>query len=198
MIEVSPNLYVGSAADLIHVDDGNGGIKDGWFVITAARDPWHRAALGYTGRGAPKEHHEYLMARRGNRLLMNLIDGADPAYVPDQLIDVALEDISVELAKGNKVLIHCNKGESRAPTIAMLWLARNRSSMAASIAEYRALDTPEAIIAKFKEIYPAYAPAEGMRLYAERRLTEMLLAKEKAPTEAGAHATVSDQAQDQA
>lgn len=52
MIEVYPGLFVGDQTDLIHVDDGDKGIKDGWFCISAAKDPWHREALGYTTRQA--------------------------------------------------------------------------------------------------------------------------------------------------
>lgn len=157
MIEVFPNLFVGNATDLIHVDDGKRGVKDGWFVISAARDPWHRQALGYTGRGAPKDHPEYLMARRGNRLILNLVDVDDPAYIRPEIMDVALHDITAELDKGNKVLVHCNQGGSRGPCIALAWLHE--------FGPYGAGMTFDAAEAEFKAIYPDYAPAAGIRGY---------------------------------
>lgn len=162
MIEVFPNLYVGSQTDLIHVDDGKKGIKDGWFVVTAARDPWHREALGYTGRGAPKDHADYLFTVRERRTILNLIDGADPAYVRDEVVTMAMQSINTGLTAG-KVLIHCNQGGSRAPGLALLWLHGHPPSLA-GITEYSGL-TLDAAEAKFKAIYPDYAPAAGIRGY---------------------------------
>lgn len=161
MIEVYPNLYVGSAADLIHVDDGNRGIKDGWYVITAAKEPAHREALGYTGRAAPKEHPEYLMARRSNRLILNLVDVDDPAYIRPEIIDIAMHDISAELDKGNKVLIHCNQGGSRAPGIALAWLRKHSTAYDGFEHELTLEEAEE----QFKVTYPDYAPAAGIRGY---------------------------------
>lgn len=162
MIEVAPSMFVGSAADEAAVRD-----NPEWYIISAARDPWHRQALGYTTRGAPKDHPEYLMARRGNRLILNLVDAADPAYISDALIEVALHDMGSELAKGSKVLVHCNQGLSRSPTIAMLYMAKH--------GPLREM-LPFEVIQNFKRIYPDYAPAEGMRLYAQRWLEKNLTA----------------------
>jgi hypothetical protein len=158
MIEVRENLFVGTGNDLIHVDDGAKGIKEGWYVISAGKHPWHKEALGYSGNAAPKEHPEYLMARRPNRLILNLIDAPDPAYIPQAIMDIAIHDIGTELEKGNKVLIHCNQGGSRAPTIALLWLHAHDP-------EYAGLDYDGAA-EKFRDVYPDFAPAKGMEGYA--------------------------------
>lgn len=160
MIEVFPNLYVGSGTDLIHVDDGKKGVKDGWFVVSAARDPWHREALGYTGRGAPKDHSEYLMAARLRRLILNLVDAADPAYIREEIMDAATRSISDALDRGDKVLIHCNQGGSRAPGIALMWLRKNHPDYAeATFAE---------AVEGFTKAYPDFAPAAGIRGYLEQ------------------------------
>lgn len=158
MIEVFPNLFVGDQNDLIHVDDGNKGVKDGWFVISAAKDPWHREALGYSGRAAPKDHAEYLIAARDRRLILNLIDANDPAYVPDKIVDTTLEMIDASLAGGLKVLIHCNQGQSRAPTLALLWIHRN--------SPLYSVETFDEAVEDFRKVYPTYAPAKGMAEYA--------------------------------
>jgi hypothetical protein len=169
MIEVAPNLFVGSGADLIYVDDGSGGVANGWHVITSAKAPWHRDALGYTGRAAPKDHPEYLIALRKNRTILNLIDAPDPAYIPDEIIDAAIGTIDMHIKAGERVLVHCNEGKSRAPTIAMLWMALQARDVGAEPQGH-----PDEIAAWFKNIYPDYAPGEGMRLYAQRRLEKML------------------------
>jgi hypothetical protein len=160
VIEIFPNLYVGTGNDLIHVDDGAKGIKEGWYVISAAKEPWHREALGYTGRGAPKEHPEYLMARRDRRLILNLVDVNNVDFIRKEIMDIAIHDIGTELEKGNKVLVHCNQGGSRAPTIALLWLHAHDP-------EYAGLDYDGAV-EKFREVYPDFAPAKGMEGYARQ------------------------------
>lgn len=162
MIEVHPNLFVGGAGDLIHTDDGHGGIKDGWFVVSSAKEPWHRQALGYTGRGAPKDDPEYLWAHRPNRLILNLVDVEDWSFIRPDIIDEAEGAIHAALSDGKKVLIHCNQGHSRAPTIAMLYMANKGPLAGKSHAE---------VVDEFKKLYPDYAPAKGMADYAANALT---------------------------
>lgn len=156
MKEVYPNLFVGTGADLVHADDGNKGIKEGWFVISAAKEPWHREALGYTGRGAPKDHPEYLIAMRDHRLILNLVDVDDPSYIRDEIVTAAMQGITTGLGHG-KVLIHCNQGHSRSPGIALLWLGKNTPL-------FGGLSLEEAET-EFRVFYPDYAPAAGIRGY---------------------------------
>lgn len=164
MIEVHENLFVGTGNDLIHADDGAKGIKEGWYVISAAKEPWHREALGYTTRGAPKDHIEYLIASRTRRMILNLVDVDNPEFIREEIIAVVLENISMALERGDKVLVHCNQGHSRAPTIALLWLHANDP-------EYAGLDYDQAA-EKFREIYPDFAPAKGMEGYARQHWEE--------------------------
>jgi predicted protein tyrosine phosphatase len=154
MIEVHHNLFVGDATDEASVRGAAG-----WYVVSAAKEPWHRQALGYTQRAAPKDHPEYLWARRENRLILNLVDVADPAYIRPEIVEIALAAIHTALEKdGQKVLVHCNQGGSRGPTIAMLYLQRHTD-------EFAGLDY-EAAAEQFRSIYPSYAPARGVAEYA--------------------------------
>lgn len=157
MKEVARNLFVGDAADYASVCD-----NPEWFIISAAKEPWHRYAVGYSGRAAAKDDPEYLMAKRDNHLILNLVDANDPAYVSDQIIDAALDAIDEHIGT-QKVLVHCNQGGSRSPTIAMLWLAER--------GELRGVE-PDSIPDKFTALYPAYLPAKGMWLYARHRLAQ--------------------------
>lgn len=159
MIEVAPNLFVGNGTDLMMVDDGAKGIKDGWFVVTAAKEPWHRELLGYTTRGAPKDHPEYLMAERPRRLFLNLVDVDDPAFIREEIVTKALVDIDTALERGDKVLIHCNQGQSRAPMLALMWLHRQLEQSGGEI-------TYDDAVEQFRAIYPSFAPSKGMEGYA--------------------------------
>jgi hypothetical protein len=78
MKEIHPHLFVGSEQDYESVVSK----QAGWRVVHACKEPYHRRALGYSGRAAPKTHPEYLIARRGDRLILNLVDAPDPAYIP--------------------------------------------------------------------------------------------------------------------
>lgn len=151
MIEVHPNLYVGGERDY----EGSVRHQEGWYVVHACKEPYHRQALGYTGRAAPKNHPEYLIARRGERLILNLIDAPNPAYIPAEIVDAALEFIDSGLRAGHRVLVHCNLGESRAPSIALLYLRAYTDCLPdSSVAEAEAV---------FRQIYPLYSPGLGMR-----------------------------------
>lgn len=153
MREVSPGLFVGDDADAAAVGAG-----DGWFVIHAAKEPYHRAAVGYRSLGAPRGHPEYLFAYREGELCLNLVDVPDPAYVPHAVMTEAIATIARELAAGKKVLVHCNQGKSRSPMIAMLWMCLHTDVF--DDCDY------DAAAAAFTKIYPAFAPAGGMAGYA--------------------------------
>jgi len=151
MIEIYPNLYIGNMQDYEkHVKH-----QKGWWVVHACKDPYHRQALGYRTRGAPKDHPEYLWARRGHRLILNLVDAADPAYIPKEIIDTALKFIQEGLSEGARVLVHCNQGESRSAAIGLLYLAAFTDAIPNSSLE----EAEQA----FLRIYPYYRPNKGMR-----------------------------------
>jgi predicted protein tyrosine phosphatase len=150
MIEIDQNLYVGSERDY----ESTVRHQDGWRVVHACKEPYHRLALGYRTRAASKTHPEYLIARRGPRLILNLIDAPDPAYIPKMVVDAALDFARLGLQDGQRVLIHCNQGESRAPSIGLLYLIAYTDAIPA--------ETPEEAGRTFSQIYPAYNPAAGM------------------------------------
>jgi len=151
MIEICSNLFVGSQSDEATIRG-----KPGWFVVHACKEPYHRQALGYTGRAASKDHPEYLIARREGRLILNLVDVDNIAYVSPQIVDAALETIHENIAT-HKVLLHCNQGLSRSPSIGFLYLARYSKV-------FDGLNF-ESASERFAQIYPPYSPAKGMADY---------------------------------
>lgn len=151
MIEVYPNLHVGAEHDEQRIRG-----QAGWFFIHACKEPYHRQAQGYTGRAAAKTHPEYLIARRNDRLILNLVDVDDRSYISPEIVDAALDAVRDNI-QHSKILLHCNQGQSRSPGIALLYLLKHtdilgQKDMAAAIAAFRA-------------IYPPYAPARGMAEY---------------------------------
>jgi hypothetical protein len=152
MIEVYQNLFVGSELDEQRVRG-----QSGWFFVHACKEPYHREALGYRTQGAPKTHPEYLIARRDDRLILNLVDVADVNFIAPEIVDTAIEAIHSNVA-ARKVLVHCNQGQSRSPTIAFLYLAKHSD-------QFRGADF-ETASRDFARIYPPFAPARGMAEYA--------------------------------
>ncbi|MBN4079627.1 dual specificity protein phosphatase family protein [bacterium AH-315-C08] len=151
MTEIHPDLFIGNEADYESFVKH----QEGWWVIHACKEPYHRKLLGYRGRGAPKNHPEYLIAERGRKLFLNLVDANDPAYIPKEIIDVSLHFIDKGLQSGGRVLVHCNQGESRSPSIGLLYLATHTTTISrTSLAEAET---------SFRQIYPAYNPKGGMR-----------------------------------
>ena len=127
----------------------------GWWVVHACKEPYHRQLLGYKTRSAPKDHPEYLVANRGTRLFLNLVDANDPAFFPKPIFDAALAFIERALKSNDRILIHCNQGESRGPGIGLLYLASHTDALPHSTM----IDAENA----FKALYPDYRPKEGMR-----------------------------------
>jgi predicted protein tyrosine phosphatase len=153
MVEIIPNLFVGDEADY----ERRVRREPGWCVVHACKEPYHRQALGYTGRATSKTHPEYLVARRGDRLILNFIDADDPAYVPREMVEAAITFIGESLAAGRRVLVHCNQGESRGPFLAFLYLLRHTDKIQA--------DDFAAAEAAFRKLYPAYMPKRGVRTF---------------------------------
>lgn len=151
MIEIYPNLFVGAENDYERTIK----FQPGWWIVHACKEPYHRQLLGYTGRGAPKEHPEYLLARREKRLFLNLVDVEDPTYVAKEIMDSAMIFIAEGLKAGEKVLVHCNLGESRGPSIGLLYLAAYTDRL-----PKQSLNDAEI---EFAKIYPMYAPKRGIR-----------------------------------
>jgi len=150
MIEVYPNLHIGDESDARAVIG-----QEGWRIVHACKEPYHRQALGYAGRGAPKDHPEYLIAKRDNRLILNLVDADDPAYIPKEIIDQALAFIHRALAEGQRALVHCNLGQSRSAAIGLLYLATFTDRLPTE-----SLSEAEAT---YRQLYPPYNPGAGMR-----------------------------------
>lgn len=128
MKKIVEHLYVGTVSDIPCAKQA------GISILGACKEPLHRqhaklqgeSEEGYVGRAMPKDEPEYLFAERDHALYLNLIDAREAKYIPDEVIDKALEFIDKEVADGRDVLICCNKGESRSPSIALMWMVKNK------------------------------------------------------------------------
>jgi hypothetical protein len=152
MKEIVHNLYIGSQDDYEQIVKQ----EPGWRVIHACKEPYHRDALGYKGRGAPKDSPEYFFAYRGSDLILNLVDAASPQYIPKQIIEEAIDFID-KYIKESKILVHCNQGQSRSAVIGLLYLHH--------IGEISTRDFRQAE-KEYLKYYPLYEPNNGIRMFA--------------------------------
>ncbi len=136
MYEVAPNLHVGNETDFEST------VKEhsDWPVIRICAD----------GSNDPSG----CLVRQGDKLSLVLADAQDPAGIPKELVDAALLFIGEHLPSGQDVLVCSRQGSSRAAGIALLYLAVSRQLPCESL---------EAAEAAFRDLYPPYAPATGMR-----------------------------------
>ncbi len=147
--EVFKNVFVGDAFEFEKYIK----LLNNWGVIHACKDPYHRQLLGYKTHAAPKTHSEYLMALRGDALFLNLVDSEDKKFIPEKIFQVSFLFIDRVLEQDKKVFIHCNKGESRAPAIAFLWMFFNK---------HLPQNYLDAFLA-FEKVYPKFKPSTGVK-----------------------------------
>ncbi len=118
MIEIDRNIFVGNLIDFeINQYDTN------FYFVQACKEPCHRRALGYTGRAPDQNHPEYLIAYRDRKIILNMIDPPTGKYFDNIQFEKSIEFIDEHSKKGKKILIHCNQGISRSPSIGLLYLA---------------------------------------------------------------------------
>ena len=89
-------------------------------VVHACKSPCHQRSVGYTGSLSPM-HPNYLVLRNPYDLYLNIIDPPVPLFKIETFVQFLLF-AGEHHDRGASVLIHCNQGESRAPTLALLFL----------------------------------------------------------------------------
>ncbi len=119
----------------------------------------HQSVVGWQGRGCNPAHPNYLFKREVDAIYMNMIDAEDPKYVNDEMINPALDFIHQHLTSGNSVFVYCSLGESRSPSIALMYLLENNL-----------IEKNTNTLNIFKrEYYTQYNPKSGNLLYIKRR-----------------------------
>jgi hypothetical protein len=148
MFEIRDRLYVGSEYDCRSGDDD-------WAVVHACKSPCHQRAVGYKG-SLPSSHPNYLVLESGKNLFLNIIDPPGPLFMPP-LFTSFLDFAGRHWENGKRLLIHCNQGESRAPSLALLFISKYLHEITeSSYAEARQ---------EFEEIFHGYRPGTGIQIY---------------------------------
>jgi len=107
-----------------------------------------------------KGHPNYIFYENNNKLSLNWVDGK--AYLYGWSGVETFKKVLNFIEKWNnqrKVLIHCDQGQSRAPTLGLLYLAKRLESIPN--------DSFKKAKKAFIEIYPNYLPS-GIGVYVEQ------------------------------
>ncbi|MEL1244046.1 dual specificity protein phosphatase family protein [Flavobacterium sp. DGU11] len=119
----------------------------------------HQSVVGWRGKGCNPDSLYYLYKREPDAIYLNMIDGDDPKYVNDAMINPALDFIHQHLNDGNEVFIYCSLGESRSPSIALMYLL-----------EKNLIEKNSETLTFFqKEYYPSFNPKKGNLFYIKNR-----------------------------
>ena len=159
MIEVSTNLFIGS-----EVNCSFEALKDR-ATVHACKNPCHARVLNYRG-SLPQTHPNYLVLEWELDLYLNMVDmdrELSPVYT-NPIVQAAMSFIDKNITD-RPVVIHCNQGMSRAPSIALLYMARTKAIKN---------DSFEDAVRDFRSTYPAYQPARGISLYMSRNWSTIL------------------------
>lgn len=161
-IEIYPNLYIANESACTWSPPTD------WAIIHACKHPCHRHAVGYRNNLPPTDPN-YLIWERGNHLVLNMVD-MDKPFSPrftNPIIKSAMMFIS-ENIQTKKIIIHCNQGQSRSPSIGLLYLARINK-----------IDSTTYQTAKsdFKKLYQKYSPGLGIRKYLNKNWNTLIQLK---------------------
>jgi hypothetical protein len=148
MVEVHEGLYIGDETDC---RSGSAELA----VVHACKSPCHQQSVGYRG-SLSSQHPEYLVLERPHDLYLNMIDPPLPLFQVEtftRFLSFARECHG----QGRRLLIHCNKGESRSPNLALLFLSKHLRVIPGD--EYSAAQ------AAFASLYAKYRPGAGIQQF---------------------------------
>lgn len=154
MKEIYRGLWIGDDSDVDKAREKN------WAIVHACKngDHSHRSLLNYDSAAAP-HNSEYLTAKRGKELYLNMVDSDSDKFIPTEMVDEAIKFIREHLEKSEHVLVHCNRGESRSAGIGLLTLYE-----LGKLPKNRAIST-------FKKLYSKYAPSKGVESFIRKRVS---------------------------
>lgn len=148
LVEVEKRIFVGNDVECFTK-------KAGWVIVHACKFPCHVKAVA-CGNVIPKDHPHYLVKADEDNLFLNMIDPAGPLF--KQEIFSAFFNFTIPHYENSKnIFIHCNRGESRAPSLALLFMSKYLGAIGNLSFENAKND--------FLKVYKLYSPGMGIVKY---------------------------------
>lgn len=153
MIEIYDNIFVGSEQDYYSIQNQNH-----WATLHCCKNPFHCDFVGYRGN-LPSNHPNYALKRIDNEMALNLVDmdrfSANYLEFNKAMFEEAFNFLDEYRENKYNLLIHCNQGESRGPSLGMLYAARLGAY------DFADFDSTER---QFRSAYPNYHPKTNIYL----------------------------------
>lgn len=130
-------------------------LQPGEAMVHACKSPCHQRAVGYKKSLSP-DHLNYLHLEYPNDLFLNLIDPPLPLFKL-QSFQIFRRFATQHYTNGDTLTIHCNKGESRAPSLAMLFLSKQLQVIGD--------ESYDVAREEFVKLYPGFTPGKGIETY---------------------------------
>jgi len=157
MKEIISNLFIGSDLDCRHANNH--------FAVIHACKTCHQSGVGYCGN-LSSSHPNYLIYEDNEHLYLNMVD-MDRELLPrftHPIMKSAITFIEKYIDEW-QILIHCNQGQSRSPSIGMVYLARMNIITTTSYSEAKN---------EFILVYPNFLPGRGIELYLMKNWDELM------------------------
>lgn len=143
MTEFYANLFIGSDKDCPP-------LSEEWAIIHACKHPC------FIHNKDDSTIESSITYEKKRNLYLNMVDmEKEPVFLPTLTMFRVAESF-IDFYKDIPVLVHCNKGLSRSPSIVLYYLARKGII---SNLNY------EAARRDFLKLYPYYKPTNGIRLF---------------------------------
>lgn len=150
MKELIENIFIGDDKDYNDLYD-----KKDWGILHCAKHPFHCQFVGYSGN-LPNTHKDYAYKRKDNEMALNLVDldffSFNYLDFNREMFIQAFKFLDEYYDNGKPILIHCNQGLSRSPSLAMLYMATKGIGY----------EDFEKTIKEFKLLYPKYEPKKNI------------------------------------
>lgn len=159
-MNIIDRLYVGGDIEYEKLKD-----KSGWSFLRCCKDgpSGHKDILGYKTLGAPKDKNYLFVQKNKHLMALNMLDLDDPNFFQEKMINKGLDFINERMNAGDKVLVACNQGISRGPSMAFMYLKKIH-------------ELPDSFVrAKkiFSTLYPKYNPGIGINSYVREHWKEL-------------------------
>ncbi len=147
MIEITKKLHIGNLRDLRSFS-----LADDAFVHATQTIHYQIFGWNRTTNKPSKDHPNYIIWEENNRLSLNWVDG--PAYLykwSGVHTFIKILDFIDSWINNKKVLVHCNQGVSRSPTLGLLYFSKRQNLLP--------VDSFHSAKNEFLNIYPTYKPS---------------------------------------
>lgn len=155
VVHFSLNSPLHCVTDKLFFGDSEAGHRAGAdkAVVHACKDPCHKDAVGYA-KSLDATHPNYLSHERGNHLYLNMVDPPVPLF-KHETFKLFFDFVDRQI-KERPVVIHCNQGRSRAPSLTLLYMAKRLNLLPDT--DYRSAR------AEFEKKFP-YFPGKGIETF---------------------------------